>query len=1243
MKEKPITSIRSFFAPLRTSRVVGPPLLVNTPVESKQDLVVPQSVDSADQKLNAVMETTCAVDEAACAPLENVNTQLTFHDEHVAHPLPQPLQDSNQVQLISQVIEIDGDAIVPSHTDSDDGIEIVTKKPQDQDECVEVLPSFPSEPCTSTPQKNQDSDCSIMDSCSTAEAIETPGSEVRRSSRIASKVKELPRIDNSISTKQPTNPRKNAATSARTPDMFLPPAERREKRRLAEEERKLRLQLEQEEMEQMQKIQEEAAAREQFRQERTESNRWHMEKNKDHEAKLTLQPSLNKILSDNSRTTFVTITLNEAPAPTQENSHVAQYEDDDLEFLMALPVMDLPETSSLSSCLQELVHPLPEKLSETVSATLHRPCKLPPVICTIAAPAILDESRIPSQILSLAEHRYFKLQRNMDMHGLLWPDKYAPQSIKEIVENQMQAQQLLQWLSRWSSVEEQSFEKDSEHDDGDKFDLSGYESESNSSDYSDEGRKRKSQPISSDNVSLIVGPSGCGKSSVIRICAEALGLRVIEINTSAVRSGKAIMDLVQEATQSHRVSVQKSASNISQLDCSGAKPCFVKDENVVPAKSRKPEKRSTDPSAVLKKRKSARIDSDSSSEESDDFIPALKKRSAKLAKPEPPAPLQEPATKAKTMMDFFHTKTAKKSPTTIVQEVVEVPDDSQAIAQVSSTIILFEDVDVVFDDDKGFWPAVENLCYQSKRPIIMTSTENSPNIGMRVSPATFHFNAIPDAQMADHLSAIAYAEKVIPDSINVPELVRKSKGNFRKGLLELQLEITAVRNLPTELLPAAGYDSLALSVYNDESHLFTDICTSMCQLRQRGVAFEVDDLTYALLISANDTLGKVALQSPMNPELPRFKPWKPPPPVIPRLSKRKQLLLADETKEDEARIVQSDANVAVSTSSNDGVAKVTNFKPPRPRGPPPARIASVDVELAKLFDNDDETTVDMSIKSTETPELITDDFTAAQNDSMKDKSAQQDLKCVKSFSGQFIQESVLQSPDVFSNGVSVVLDASIQDKERIIEVTAVAVGIAQDEDDLTDALQEAKLPENSSDIAPRSKLVISDADRAAHIEGLPGLVANVWMLDRMSAADFSSDWKKKDLDQTLQPEEYYYDAMQPALVAAYRQQFQKFQSELSSFATVQTPPKNTILPVPCSGIGNFDPTSYDSLRPVRTFTHQSIWLQDYVPFMKKINNASKLEAASNCFRRRSICRAAKNYFERAIGVDQSDIDAAFGQ
>ena len=140
-----------------------------------------------------------------------------------------------------------------------------------------------------------------------------------------------------------------------------------------------------------------------------------------------------------------------------------------------------------------------------------------------------------------------------------------------------------------------------------------------------------------------------------------------------------IMDLVQEATQSHRVSVHTSASNISQLDCSGAKPCFVKDENAVPAKPRKPEKRSTDPSAVLKKRKSARIESDSSSEESDDFIPAIKKRSAKLAKPEPPAPPQEPATKAKTMMDFFQTKTAKKSPTTIVQEVVEVSDDSQGM------------------------------------------------------------------------------------------------------------------------------------------------------------------------------------------------------------------------------------------------------------------------------------------------------------------------------------------------------------------------------------------------------------------------------------------------------------------------------------------------------------------------------------------------------------------------------------
>eukprot|EP00667_Euglena_gracilis_P000607 EG_transcript_607 len=50
---------------------------------------------------------------------------------------------------------------------------------------------------------------------------------------------------------------------------------------------------------------------------------------------------------------------------------------------------------------------------------------------------------------------------------------------------------------------------------------------------------------------LLHGPSGSGKTSSVYMCCQALGYRVIEVNPSVRRTGKAVLHLFKEATQSY--------------------------------------------------------------------------------------------------------------------------------------------------------------------------------------------------------------------------------------------------------------------------------------------------------------------------------------------------------------------------------------------------------------------------------------------------------------------------------------------------------------------------------------------------------------------------------------------------------------------------------------------------------------------------------------------------------------------
>ena len=64
------------------------------------------------------------------------------------------------------------------------------------------------------------------------------------------------------------------------------------------------------------------------------------------------------------------------------------------------------------------------------------------------------------------------------------------------------------------------------------------------------------------NVLAIIGPNGSGKTNAVHLCANEMGMNVIEIGCGQLRSGAAVKKLIIEATQSHGLSGDKGVNLI---------------------------------------------------------------------------------------------------------------------------------------------------------------------------------------------------------------------------------------------------------------------------------------------------------------------------------------------------------------------------------------------------------------------------------------------------------------------------------------------------------------------------------------------------------------------------------------------------------------------------------------------------------------------------------------------------------
>ncbi|XP_066291037.1 ATPase family AAA domain-containing protein 5-like [Branchiostoma lanceolatum] len=365
----------------------------------------------------------------------------------------------------------------------------------------------------------------------------------------------------------------------------------------------------------------------------------------------------------------------------------------------------------------------------------------------------------------------------------LWTDKYQPRSSSEVIGNTGAMKKLKGWLHDWKiradkemrrMMKEMKKQKKAQKNAAKKSGSQGsgdwWDDDDSDFDVSDDGDSDYNEEEEEDglcNTMLVLGPTGIGKTSAVYACAQELGYKVFEVNAASLRSGKQVLTQLREATQSHQVSKQAQTGGAASLFKTSLTPQKVKPgANKAPLPSsfasffkktedgKKEEEDSKGPAGNKKVRRSLELGPSSGAKGNKKEKKPEKRRSSKGGS-------AKNSTEAKPA--------ATKEPT-----------------RAMTSLILFEEVDVVFEDDKGFLPAINSLMTTTKRPIILTTSDATFRARFEGRYEELTFKQPLQPIVTSHLQLLCLAENLPTKRADVEATVALSRGDIRRAMLSLQ-------------------------------------------------------------------------------------------------------------------------------------------------------------------------------------------------------------------------------------------------------------------------------------------------------------------------------------------------------------------------------------------------------------------------------------------------------------------------
>ncbi|KAI1896772.1 hypothetical protein AGOR_G00098260 [Albula goreensis] len=361
---------------------------------------------------------------------------------------------------------------------------------------------------------------------------------------------------------------------------------------------------------------------------------------------------------------------------------------------------------------------------------------------------------------------------------VLWTEKYQPQHSNEVIGNSAAVKKLHSWLKEWklrTDREERRNQKEKKQEDSsnDSWDCS---------DFRGEGGAENGEELLC-NTLLITGPPGVGKTAAVYACAQELGFKVFEVNASSQRSGRQILSQLKEATQSHQVDIQgvntHKPSYFNNYSTSSTKPGFSPRKLNSPRKVvSSPRKPPQSPRGQPTKRGSLAPTSLASFFKMGGNKPKGKNQGLQKNHLQ-----NEPGAQKSVKMESV--SKVKDPPSKLSADKKEAPTE-ELNKKTATSLILFEEVDVIFDDDSGFLAAIKTFMTTTKRPVILTSNDPTFSEMFDGDFEEIHFKTPSIVNVGSYLQLLCLAENVRTDVQDLSSLLCWNRCDIRQSLLHLQ-------------------------------------------------------------------------------------------------------------------------------------------------------------------------------------------------------------------------------------------------------------------------------------------------------------------------------------------------------------------------------------------------------------------------------------------------------------------------
>ncbi|XP_045072394.1 ATPase family AAA domain-containing protein 5 isoform X2 [Coregonus clupeaformis] len=440
-------------------------------------------------------------------------------------------------------------------------------------------------------------------------------------------------------------------------------------------------------------------------------------------------------------------------------------------------------------------------------------------------------------------------RRVHNIEDLLWTEKYRPQHSSEVIGNPTSVKKLHSWLKKWklrADSEEKRKERERKLEENansnDSWDCGDFQGEAGVEENGEEDLC---------STMLITGPPGVGKTASVYACAQELGFKfvdnqirwvkqrtrrglhmfiqsydsqkqVFEVNASSQRSGRDVLTQLKEATQSHLVEIQGSttleSSHLRSYNTS-TKSDTVAGKVASPRKIFSSSRKGPQPPCSSRHKMGG-------SAASMMLANFFKKKSK-------PEIIDSPSLSTKqdepNIFVSLKTVTVKKAdiinPRLVSQlsPDIEEPPTGRQSKRMSTSLILFEEVDVIFDDDVGFLTAIKTFMTTTKRPVILTTSDPSFSAKFDGDFKAILFKTPSVVNVCSYLQLLCLAENVRTDPGDITSLVSVNQGDIRRSLLQLQLWICSgggqVSQRATPLKDPAGgvYGTLGVAEVEDSA------------------------------------------------------------------------------------------------------------------------------------------------------------------------------------------------------------------------------------------------------------------------------------------------------------------------------------------------------------------------------------------------------------------------------------------